>query len=315
MTTVDIVIVNWNSGLQLQECINSIIDSNGIECLGKVIIVDNGSTDESYRLEVDGVTNIVVQLNEINIGFSAACNQGARLGNSEYILFLNPDAILSPDTLLITYDWMNKIEHASFGIVGVQLKNQDGIISRSCCRLPSFSEFMVKTFGLQSISIKLEGYQMLEWDHATSKEVGHVMGSYYYVRRNVFELLKGFDERFFVYLEDLDFSLRAKQKGFKSYYLTDTQAFHKGGGTSDQVKARRLYYSLSSRVLFVNKHFKTVPSSIIIIGTLCIEPCIRIFSGIFSLSFRRIFETLHGYYLLWKSLPKLLLRDFTTIKQ
>ncbi len=96
---------------------------------------------------------------------------------------------------------------------------------------------------------------MLDWDHRQNREVDHAMGSFFLVRNILFKKLQGFDERYFVYLEDLDFSLRAKQAGFVSYYFTDAAAYHKGGGTSEQIKARRLFYSLHSRILYWYKHF------------------------------------------------------------
>lgn len=102
---------------------------------------------------------------------------------------------------------------------------------------------------------KFPSHFMQDFDHCSSREVDHVIGAFFLVRRSVFEQLKGFDERYFVYLEDLDFSLRARKAGWKTYYLADATAYHKGGGTSEQVKAHRLFYSLRSRMIYGFRHF------------------------------------------------------------
>ena len=72
------------------------------------------------------------------------------------------------------------------------------------------------------------------------------MGAFFLVRRQVFDEVGGFDERFFVYLEDLDFSLRAREAGWRTHYLASARAYHKGGGTSEQVKAERAWVAIDS---------------------------------------------------------------------
>jgi len=112
---------------------------------------------------------------------------------------------------------------------------------------------------------------MTDWDHVETRQVDQVIGAFFLVRRSVFEELQGFDERFFVYFEEVDFSRRAQQKGWQSFYLADTQAFHAGGGTSGQVKAKRLFYSLRSRTLYSFKHFSLVNAVTVLLATLCAE--------------------------------------------
>ena len=89
---------------------------------------------------------------------------------------------------------------------------------------------------------------MVEWEHDENRQVDQVMGAFFLVRRSLFCALGGFDERFFVYMEDVDFSYRAHKEGWRSYYLADTQVFHKGGGVSSQAKARRLFSKRSARL-------------------------------------------------------------------
>ena len=149
---------------------------------------------------------------------------------------------------------------------------------------------------------------MREWDHRANRQVDQVMGAFFLVRRSVFETLVGFDERFFVYLEDVDFSLRASKLGWYSYYLADAQAYHKGGGTSQHIKATRLFYSLRSRILYGYKHFNWLSATAVILGTLIVEPFTRLVFSAFNRSLLQVKETLKGYSILWRATPRLLMR-------
>jgi GT2 family glycosyltransferase len=147
---------------------------------------------------------------------------------------------------------------------------------------------------------------MTDWDHRDSREVDQVTGAFYLVRRRVFEELKGFDERFFMYYEDLDFAYRAKSAGWKSYYLADAQAFHFGGGASYQIKAKRLYYVFNSRVLYVAKHYGAPSAIKILIACLMLEFWVRLGWSLINLSTQNFVETIQAYRLFLRTLPRLL---------
>ena len=122
-----------------------------------------------------------------------------------------------------------------------------------------------------------------------------MIGAFYLVRRNLYEELGGFDERFFVYLEDLDFSYRARQHGWHTQYLADVQAFHAGGGTSDQVKALRLYYALRSRIQYSFKHHGRFGAFCVLAATVVAEPLARLAVAIARRSWINAWETLQAY--------------------
>src|SRR5258708_40080093 len=96
---------------------------------------------------------------------------------------------------------------------------------------------------------------MSDCDYFDTRRVDVVTGAFLLVRRGIFEVLGGFDERFFVYLEDVDFLYRVGQAGWRCYYLAAARAYHRGGGCSEQAKAARLFYALRSRILYSYKHF------------------------------------------------------------
>lgn len=297
---VDVVIVNWNSGPQLLECVES-LSIYASQDVGKLIVVDNGSIDGSdNNLERFAELDVMVIRTGENLGFGKACNLGAKHGVSDYILFLNPDASVYDSTLPQSLKYMN--DHPEVGVCGVQLKDEKNLVSRSCTRLPSVASFLAHAIGLDRIFPKL-GHFMGEWDHSDSRSVDHVIGAFYLVRRSIFESVGCFDERFFVYLEDLDLSNRIKAAGWQIFFLANIQAFHKGGGTSDQVKAFRLFYSLRSRIIYSFKHYNVFGATLILLATLFIEPVSRVLHSALRCSLPSVKETLIAYKYLWKWFP------------
>lgn len=309
MAAISIIIVNWNSGKQLYECIRSISNAErkGIE-MDKIVVVDNASKDDSLLgIEVIELPLYIIK-NPTNRGFAAACNQGADVCTSDYLLFLNPDVVLFKDSLRIPVDFMEEGKNRNVGIVGIQLVNQEGEIAHTCVRFPTLAQFISNIFGLQRLLPSVfPGYFMSEWNHKEDRLVDHVIGAFFLVRREQFTRLGGFDERFFVYLEDLDFSYRMRHLGYYSYYLTLTQAYHKGGGSSEEIKDIRLFYSLRSRILYGYKHFSWIAATILAICTLTIEPITRVIFAAVKGSFSDIAETLRAYKLLWAAVPRLIL--------
>lgn len=298
--SVDVVVVNWNAGLQLHECISSLCEF-GSEEISSITVVDNGSTDGSAdQLENKGV--ILFNAGE-NLGFGRACNVGATRGTAEFILFLNPDAAVYPDTIARVVEYMRSLSNRQVGVCGVQLIDENGHVSRSCTRFPTVKSMLAHSLGIDRF-IPSAGYFMAEWDHCNDRSVDHVIGAFYFIRRDIFEQLNGFDERFFVYLEDLDLSRRVKELGSSVEFLASIRAFHKGGGTSDQVKATRLFYSLRSRIIYCYKHFDVFSSTLILFNTIAVESILRMVLAAFRRSRAAIKETFSAYKMLLKWLPK-----------
>jgi len=302
--TLDIVIVDFDAGVLLRECLASVAFHLPIfGSLNRVVIVDNASRDPSQR-HIQGLTLPVVLIrNEENLGFAAACNQGARCSEADYLLFLNPDTRLEKNSLDVPARFLSAAENRDVGIVGIQLMDDRERVSPTCRRFPTPSHYWNQALGLERISrSRFPTGGMEDWDHGDSRQVDQVMGAIFFVRREVFEPLRGFDERFFVYFEEVDFSLRALQAGWRSMYLSEAQAFHAGCGTTDKVKARRLYYSLRSRILYGYKHFGWVPATSVLVLTVLIEPITRIVWAILRGAWSEAGESVKASVMLWLSL-------------
>ena len=304
-----IVIVNWNAGNQLADVVKSVALYHH-DLVLTVIIVDNASSDDSlYQVNIlkDLPFQIKVVHNSYNRGFGAACNQGAALTNCDYLLFLNPDTRLFDNSMLVPLAYLHDQNNHDVGIVGIQLLDDQKCIARSCARFPTLGMFAVQALGINRFQgLRHLSMHMMEWEHDETRVVDHVIGAFFLMRHSLFKSLRGFDERFFVYLEDLDLSLRARKAGYKSVYLSDSQAFHLGGGTSRQIKAQRLFYSLSSRLLFGFKHFSQSNAWGLLFITLTIELLNRLALALFKVSWRDASNTLQAYGYLLQSLPNLI---------
>ncbi|KXS30779.1 MAG: putative glycosyltransferase [Candidatus Gallionella acididurans] len=294
---ISIIIVNWNAGQQLRDCISSIgrASHDGF-ILSEVVVVDNGSKDDSLDgIEKMGVPVTVVR-NSINRGFAAACNQGTTRAKGDYLLFLNPDTVLFEDSLTRPIEFMERKDNASIGICGIKLLDEQGSYSTSCARFPSARIFLGAATGLSKLFPRVFPRHLMSGiECKNGGVVDQVIGAFFLVRAELFNKLNGFDERFFVYFEEVDFSLRAKRLGYSSYLLTGATAFHKGGGCTDAVKAARLFYSLRSRLQYGKKHFSAADNIGLIITTIFVEFGTRVSVAVLALSSSQMRETLGGY--------------------
>jgi GT2 family glycosyltransferase len=306
LAKADIVIVNWRSGVLLANCLAS-IEKYGVGSVASVVIVDNASDDLSIDAAYDSNLPITVIRNSNNVGFGAACNQGAAVGTAPFVLFLNPDAALLENSLATSLGFMLRAENEHFAVCGIQLIDDSGAIARSCARFPTPAIWCAESIGLSQLGwFSRLGVLLKDWGHDETRVVDHVIGAYFLVRRTSFTRLRGFDERFFVYLEDLDFSYRAHGVGWKTVFLAETKAYHAGGGVSRQVRDRRLFYSLRSKLLYAFKHFSGVSACIVLGVTLFVEPACRVLKSLATGSSQDLRNTIRAYRMLWSDLGSIL---------
>jgi N-acetylglucosaminyl-diphospho-decaprenol L-rhamnosyltransferase len=309
--SLDIIIVNWNAGAQLRRCLDSVQGANEAEFkLEHVVVVDNASSDGSVDALEQVKLPVTIVRNAKNRGFAAACNQGAKGSAADYLLFLNPDTTLAPESLFVAVQFMQLPENSETGMCGIQLVNEQNRVTRRCSRFPKPNNFFAQMLGLNRLFPEhFRDKFMSEWDHNETRQVDVVTGAFLLVRRMMFESLGGFDQRFFVYLEDVDFLYAAHQAGWSCYYLATTRACHKEGGCSEQAKAARLFYSLRSRVLYGNKHFGWAAATGLLAGTILVEPFVRLAWAAWRRSIEEMRDTLQAYAMLLRELPALLIKN------
>jgi GT2 family glycosyltransferase len=306
---VDIVIVNWNAGALLRDCIAALDADVGASRL-HVIVVDNASTDGSAdELAVTALRLSVIR-NAENRGFAAACNQGAAAGHAPLLLFLNPDVRVEPDAIAQAMDFLAEPAQATTGIVGIRLLDRQGRTSRTCARRPTVAALLLRTLFLDRIVPRaVPPHFMTEWDHLDTRPVDQVMGAFLMIRRDLFGRAGGFDQRFFVYYEDLDLCLRAIDSGHAVVYLAGPTAIHDGGGTTSTVKDRRLFYETASRVRFMHKWHGMVAAGALAALIALAELPLRAI-GTMARAPRDGWLVLRGAGLFWCNLPHLI-RELT----
>ena len=295
MPGLDIVIVNWNAGPWLRDCLESLAACDQGD-IARVTVVDNASADGS----ADGLDDLPLPLETIrnrrNVGFAAACNQGAERGTSEYLLFLNPDTRLFPDTLRTVVRFMSSEPGAGVGICGVEIVDGDGHMAISCSRFPTLRIVFGRMTGLDRVAPRLLPSQhMSPAELAESRPVDQVIGAFYLVRRHLFTAAGGFDERYFMYFEDVDLALRLQRLGASSYFLKEARALHVGNVSSKQVRDLRLYYSLRSRLLFARKHWSRRQANALLALTVAVELPIRLVRALTAGDRGGFVHTIRGY--------------------
>jgi N-acetylglucosaminyl-diphospho-decaprenol L-rhamnosyltransferase len=305
--TLDVIIVNRNSRSLLRSCLESLeVAHSQSDVIQAVVVVDDASSDGSAEKLVGINLPLRIIRNEVHTGYGASCNKAAALGAADYILFLNTDARVTSTSLTSAIRFLDCPENVDIAVVGIKLLDEDGKVSRCSARFPTPGRLFAAMLGLDRMfpGVFLR-HQMKDWDHLETREVDQVMGAFMLMRRSVFHDLGGYDERFFVYMEDLDLSLRAHQRGFKSVYLAEASAYHVGGGTAERFKAESLFFNLRSRIQYCFKHFGLLNGAWLMLSTLSLEAVARLCWAIGKQSRDEFICTVVAYWRLWRSLPGL----------
>ena len=302
---LSLLIVNWNAGELLARCLASIDEAlpPTLRATSEVIVVDNASHDGSaLALPLRRGDRMLKQ--SVNLGFGAACNLGAENAHGEFLLLLNPDCELRPGSVERCITELRRTD-LRVGICGVALVGDSDAVARSCHRFPGVWQLLGSAAGLHAISPLHFDSRMQEWDHRSDRTVDHVIGAFYMMRLATFRQLGGFDERFFVYLEDLDLSLRARRAGWLTRFIALPPSYHLGGGVSRQVMARRLFYATRSRMLFAYKHLPRWQAHLHAAITLTVEPLSRSALALIRRSRADLVSTWRGFGMLYRDLPNL----------
>jgi len=255
---VSIIVVNYNTAHLLDELFRTLRAAKGtLRC--QVIVVDNASRDDSVKILQTRHPGAELIVNDVNVGFARANNQALPYARGRYILLLNTDAFVSPDTLQKTIEFMD--EHPRFGVLGVKLVGRDGSLQPSCRYFPTPWNVFVVSAGLKALFPKTHFVDNLSWDHASVRECDWVPGCYYLVRREVIARVGLFDPRYFLYYEEVDHCRAVRQAGWRVAYYPFTQVVHLGGESAVSmgplaVRSRQLSaLQTESEMLYFRKQY------------------------------------------------------------
>ncbi len=242
MTSLSIVIVNWNTRQYLQACLGS-IRSGAPGFPFETIVVDNASADGSGEMVRREFPDVRLIENKENTGFAAANNQGARAASGRFLLFLNPDTQVHPGTLAGAVAFME--QHPEAGIMGCRTMNPDGSLQATAFASPTQLRTFAVVSGLNRF-FKLSRFS----DHSRLRTPDYVQGSFLIIKKALFDDCGRFDERFFLYAEDVDLCLRIKAAGFRIYYYPAVSITHYGGGSSRDSLLALEHHMESLKALF-----------------------------------------------------------------
>lgn len=230
---LSIIIVNYNTFELTKNCIHSVYNNtSGIDY--EIILIDNNSSDGSPELLKNEFPNVKFILNEDNVGFAKANNQGITIAQADNILLLNSDT-------LIIGDCINKVLHFSkqtpdAGIIGCKVLNKNGSLQYSCWHEPTIlSETIFFTISIiKNIWEPITYYKKMKyWNHTHIKQIDSISGCFFWVKKEVFNKIGLLDENIFMYYEDSEFCKRTiLQSDYKIYYFPHAEIIHFGGASA-----------------------------------------------------------------------------------
>jgi GT2 family glycosyltransferase len=253
---LSIVIVNYNVRHFLWQCLDSVEKAiKGIEA--EVFMVDNASSDGSVEMVRKEFPWVITIANQENTGFSVANNQAMRMANGAYILLLNPDTIIAPETLQVALAFMD--DHPEAGGLGARMLDGSGsFLPESKRGLPTPAVAFYKIFGVSAIfpkSPRFSRYHLGHLDPQKIHEVDVLAGAFMLMRKESLDMVGLLDEQFFMYGEDIDLSYRIVQGGYKNYYHPEVKIIHYKGESTKKGSINYVYVFYRAMVLFARKHF------------------------------------------------------------
>ncbi len=248
------MIVNWNTCADLRNCLRTISDGGPVNT--EVFVIDNASSDGSADMVSREFPRVHLIRNDANLGFAKASNQGIAASHGRYVLLLNPDSEIQPGALSALVQFGD--EHPEYGIFGARILNPDGSLQYSCRRFPTLAAGLFRNTILGKYfphNTYLMDYLMANWDHTEVREVDWVSGCALTVRREVLDDIGMLDERFYMYVEDVDLAYRAKQKGYRVAYFPGATIVHARAKSSDRNPNRMIIEFHRSMYRFYRKHY------------------------------------------------------------
>lgn len=239
-TQVDlsVIIVNWNTADLTLRCLETLERALPTGLDAEILVVDNASEDGSADKIAQAHPHVQLIRRQDNGGFARANNEAFALASGEYLFLLNSDAQALPGSLAAMLAYLQ--QHPRCGLVAPRLINSDGSLQHSCWRFPRWDTAALEALYLyKCLSAAQAGEHLLSgyWDHGRAREVDWVMGAAMLVRREVVAAVGGFDERYFMFGEDMEWCWRIRRAGWSVDYEPAAGVVHLGGQSSRQVFA------------------------------------------------------------------------------
>lgn len=250
MMDLSVIIVTRNTCALTCDAVRSVLASQ-VSLNQELFVVDNGSTDGTDEAIARQFPTVHYLRSATNLGFARATNWAGGNAQGEFILLLNSDAKLSPDTLVTGVSWMRA--HPECGVAGGQLLHADGTLQNSIANFPSLAtELLNKSLLRWLFPNRFPGKEQ-RWP--APRQVETIVGAFFLTRKKLWLALGGMDERFFFFLEETDFCLRAQRAGGLVFHLPQLKIWHGQGQSAKSIPAAaRIEYWRSRYRYFAKNH-------------------------------------------------------------
>jgi GT2 family glycosyltransferase len=239
---VSAIVVSYNTRQMTIDCLRSLYADLG-DLSAEVFVVDNASTDGSADAIREQFPSVHLIANRENRGFGAANNQAMSICRGDTILLLNSDAFPRPGAVSAMLRTLK--DHPQAAVAGPRLLNADGSLQTSCYRFPSPLQAWLENLWISRLlksHPRIGDYRY--WAHDSVRDVDWLIGACMLIRREAYEQLGGFDERFFMYAEETDWQKRMRSTGWQILFTPEAQVVHLGGasGKDDRVKISNEFF-------------------------------------------------------------------------
>lgn len=258
MKECSVIIVNFNGGELLTECVRSVLNST---VQVQVLVSDNGSSDDSIQYLENNIRDerLLVHLNHANLGFATGSNNVVAAATGDYLLFLNPDCLVQQDVLEYMIEKME--EQPDVGMSGCLILNTDGSEQPGCRRrVPTPWRTLVRSFYLDKFFPGHSRFQNVFMHKLPLPEqaenVEAISGAFMLVRRQAMEDVGLMDEGYFLHCEDLDWCMRFRARGWKILFVPEVEIIHAKGVCSDSRPIRVEWHKHKGMVRFYRKFFR-----------------------------------------------------------
>ena len=277
---VSILIVNWNTKELLLNCIDSIY-KNTSDIQFEIIVVDNNSVDESVNAVKSNYPQIKLIISDKNLGFAGGNNLGLPHCEGEHILLLNPDTLVHPESIKKMVDVLNS--HPDYACIGPALIGTDEKLQISAFGLyPGVREAFFHAVRIWKLAPNSDAAKsfLLSSGNGNLIETAHILGACMLFNADILRTLKGFDEDFFLFLEETDLCYRAKKLGYKIGYFNGVSITHVGEQSMQKILQKTGGLYIRSYNLYCKKRAMGLLSRVLVNISLCIGVIIESILGL-----------------------------------
>jgi hypothetical protein len=275
MIEASIIIVTWNQKDIVRQCLDSLnryADDPTVE----IIVVDNASEDGTPEMIRGIYPHIVLLAQNSNLGFAKGNNVGLAHCSGEYVCLINSDVVVTTGCIEKLINFLKN--HPDVGMVGPKMRLRDGTVGRSCMGYPTSWNWLCRALALDALfkdSRLFGGYLRTDFHYDCTEDVEVLTGWFWVVRRGALEQVGPLDDRYFFYGDDIDWSKRFHQAGWRVVFYADTEAIHYCGASSARAPIHFYVEMRRANLQFCKKFYARYEQAAFWF-TLCLQEAIRI---------------------------------------